>query len=62
MLLKPMLILALVTSFGEIEIATSSVEKCASPRAVQMVADKWLASQNYFIEVKAKCISPKPLA
>ena len=47
---------------GEMKIATSTVERCASPYATQLIAEKVLANQDYFVAVKAKCLSPKPLS
>ncbi len=51
-----------MTPYGEIKIATSEVERCASPTATQLIAEKVLANQDYFVKVKAKCLTPKPLA
>lgn len=62
MLIKPLLILVFMTPYGEMKIATSEVKKCASPYATQLLADKVLSNQDYFVKVKAKCLTPKPLA
>lgn len=51
-----------MTPYGDMKIATSEIEKCASPYAMQLIAEKVLANQDYFVKVKAKCLTPKPLA
>ena len=47
---------------GELKIAHQGIDKCPSPRAVQVIAKKVLDNQDYFVKIGAKCISPKPLA
>ena len=48
--------------FGEMKIATSEIDRCPSHRAINVIAKKVLANQDYFIAVEAKCLSPEPLA
>ena len=48
--------------YGEMKIATSTIERCASPYATQLIAEKVLANQDYFVKVQAKCLTPEPLA
>jgi len=62
MLIKPLLILVFMTPYGEMKIATAQIERCSSPYATQAIAERALANQNYFVKVKAKCLTPEPLA
>jgi len=62
MLIKPLLILVFMNPYGEMKIATSTIERCASPYATQLIAEKVLANQDYFVKVQAKCLTPEPLA
>lgn len=47
---------------GEMKIATAEIDECPSPRMVQIIAQNVLDNQDYFVRVKAKCLSPEPLA
>ena len=62
MLIKPLLILVFMNPMGELKIAHQEIDRCPSPKAVQVIAQKVLDNQDYFVKIGAKCISPKPLA
>ena len=62
MIIKPLLILVFMTPYGEMKIATSEIDKCPSPRAVKIIAQNVLDNQDYYVKIKAKCLSPEPLA
>ena len=62
MVIKPLLILVFMNPYGEMKIATTTIESCLSPYATQLLAEKVLENQDYFVKVKAKCLSPEPLA
>ena len=51
-----------MTPYGEMKIATSEIDECPSPRAVKIIAQNVLDNQDYYVKIKAKCLSPEPLA